>query len=114
MFILPPEKDETAEILQQIQAQGIDLSKPVQVDFFAAFEFKEQAEKALPKVKNFRLGELTFSSVVLQKPEQGGGVELVASLTMLAEKQALEALDEAFTACIEGVKGFSDGWGIGF
>ncbi|WP_017443890.1 ribonuclease E inhibitor RraB [Gayadomonas joobiniege] len=113
MFILPPETDETAEILAEMEAEGIDLSQPVKIDFFAVFEFKEQAEKALPKIKSFTLGNYKFSSVVLQKPEQGGGYEVIASLTMLAQKDALDELDQAFTACVEGVKGYSDGWGIG-
>ncbi len=103
--------DETGQILAEMAAEGIDLSQPMQIDFYAAFEFKDAAEAVLPKVKQLDLSGEQFSQVKIQKPELGGGVELVASLTILPTHQRISEIDDAFTECVEGNKGYSDGWG---
>ena len=111
MFDLP-EEDETSQILAEMAAEGIDLTQPMQIDFFAAFEFKEQADKALPQVKKLAVQNTPFAEVKIQKPEAGGGVELVASVTLVPNAETLDEWDEAFTDCVEKLKGYSDGWGI--
>ncbi|EWH11769.1 hypothetical protein DS2_03060 [Catenovulum agarivorans DS-2] len=111
MFDLPQE-DETSQILAEMAAEGIDLSQPMQIDFFAAFEFKEQAEKALPQVQKLQVNQLSFTKVKVQKPEVGGGVELVASVNLIPNAETLDKWDQAFTDCVEKLKGYSDGWGI--
>ncbi|MCU4675175.1 ribonuclease E inhibitor RraB [Catenovulum sp. 2E275] len=103
--------DESGQILAEMAAEGIDLSQPMQIDFYAAFEFKETAEAVLAKVKQLDLSGQHFDQVNIQKPELGGGVELVASLTIVPDHQTISQIDEIFTACVESNKGYSDGWG---
>ncbi|MER2491663.1 ribonuclease E inhibitor RraB [Catenovulum sediminis] len=112
MFQFQTPDDQTSLILAEMAAEGIDLTQAMQIDFFAAFEFKEQAEKALPQVKTLSVNGVSFENIKIQKPEAGGGVELIASVTLVPEQPILDEWDQAFTDCVENLKGYSDGWGI--
>lgn len=103
--------DETGQILAEMAAEGADLSQPMQIDFYAAFEFEDTATAVLPLVKQIDLGDKKFDEVKIQKPDTGGGVELVASLTAIPSYQTISTIDELFTQCVESNKGYSDGWG---
>ena len=43
-------------------------------------------------------------NVVIEKPELGGGVELIASLTLVPTHEIITNIDEAFTECVENLK----------
>lgn len=104
---------ETAQILAEMQQAGIDLSQPLQVDFIAAFEFKDKAESAADTIKQQSFAGQTFSNITVETAEVGGGYDLIASLTMTLEESQIDAIDAAFTAAVEKLRGYSDGWGVG-
>ncbi|NTS76842.1 ribonuclease E inhibitor RraB [Catenovulum sp. SM1970] len=106
--------DENGEILAEMAEAGIDFEQTYQVDFFAAFEFEDRANAAIDTVKKLTIDGLKFSEVSVGKPEEGGGFELVASLSIKLEHAVITAIDEAFTECVESVRGYSDGWGVSF
>ncbi|KMT63785.1 ribonuclease E inhibitor RraB [Catenovulum maritimum] len=107
-----PEDDQTSQILAEMAESGIDLSQEMKIDFIGAFEFKETAEEAIKIVESLVISGRQFETVKLAKPEFGGGVELIASLTLVPTQEVITEIDDAFTTCIENLRGYSDGWGV--
>lgn len=103
--------DETGQILAEMAAEGADLSKPMLIDFYAAFEFEDTAKLVAPLVKQLDLQGKNFEQVTIEKPDLGGGFELVASIKIIPTYETITAIDDVFTDCVESKKGFSDGWG---
>lgn len=106
-----PDDDETSQILAEMAEMGIDLSQPIKIDFIAAFEHKAAAEEAKISVASLEIDNRAFESVSLSKPELGGGIELIASLTLIPTQEVITKIDELFTDCVEKLGGYSDGWG---
>ncbi|WP_157964714.1 ribonuclease E inhibitor RraB [Algibacillus agarilyticus] len=104
--------DENGEVLKEMFEAGIDFSQTYNVDFYAAFEFEERGQEAIDALQKMTFSEQSFADVKLQKPEQGGGVELVATIPLQLEYQTITDIDNAFTAKIEKLRGFADGWGV--
>ncbi|AWB66525.1 ribonuclease E inhibitor RraB [Saccharobesus litoralis] len=104
--------DENGQLLAEMQEAGVDFSQSYNVDFYAAFEFEDRAQQALEILQKAKVAGQSFADIRIQKPEQGGGVELVATINMLLDHQAITALDEDFTVQIEKLRGYADGWGV--
>ncbi len=104
--------DENGEILTEMAEAGLDFSKTYTVDFFAAFEFEDKANDAIATVEALSVKDLNFNKVIVGKAESGNGYELIASLEIKLEHALITTIDEAFTVCVEKLRGYADGWGV--
>ncbi len=104
--------DENGEILTEMAEAGLDFSKTYTVDFFAAFEFEDKAKDAISIVEALAVNDSNFKQVVVSKAESGNGYELIASLDIKLEHALITTIDDAFTVCVEKLRGYADGWGV--
>ncbi|GGI75549.1 ribonuclease E inhibitor RraB [Shewanella gelidii] len=100
--------DDNGKMLAAMAEAGIDLSKPLAVDFFLVFDDQRDAESALEEIVNSDLeadSELNMNDE-LAKWELIVGIEMVPEYELLVEQETiLHEFAQEFG-------GQSDGWGV--
>lgn len=101
-------EDDNGKMLAAMQESGIDLSKPLDVDFFLVFDDKRDAESALENAVNLDIKAQTE----LNLNDELGKWELIVCVNMLPEYDSLIAQETALHEFAEEFGGVSDGWGV--
>ncbi|QIJ05014.1 ribonuclease E inhibitor RraB [Shewanella chilikensis] len=100
--------DDNGKMLQAMQESGIDLSKPLDVDFFLVFDDQRDAESALEDLsQSEQAGE-----VELQFNEEIEKWELIVCINMVPEYQALVTRETELNSFAAEFDGMTDGWGV--
>lgn len=97
--------DETGNALRRFQSNGIDLSKPLIMDFFVAVPSKKTGDQVAAKVK--RLG---FKPSVEQDDETGDWT-CYCTKTLIPEYSEVVKIEKELDNIARPQGGFSDGFG---
>ncbi|QSX38508.1 ribonuclease E inhibitor RraB [Shewanella sedimentimangrovi] len=100
--------DDNGQMLAAMQEAGIDLSQPLDVDFFLVFDDQRDAESALEDLSQSEAqGELELNfSDELEK------WELIVTINMVPEYDALVAKETELNTFAAEYDGMTDGWGV--
>ena len=101
-------KDENGELLREMHEAGIDLTLPRNVEFFAFFKTKKEAEAMAAALA-------TDSEVVSTSVEQNeiqDDWDLCCSIHMVPSHAAITLRELSFTKLAEKHNGEGDGWGV--
>ncbi|WP_133408648.1 ribonuclease E inhibitor RraB [Parashewanella tropica] len=100
--------DDNGQMLAAMAEAGVDLSKSQDIDFFLVFDEQRDAETALEDLVNSdREGE-----VELLFNEESTKWELIVSIHMMPEYDAIIAAESELHDFAEEYDGISDGWGV--
>ncbi|RLV60445.1 ribonuclease E inhibitor RraB [Parashewanella curva] len=100
--------DDNGQMLAAMADAGMDLSKPQNIDFFLVFDEQRDAETALEDLVNSdREGE-----VELLFNEESTKWELIVSIHMMPEYDAIITTESELHTYAEEYDGISDGWGV--
>ncbi len=100
--------DDNGKMLAAMAEAGMDLSLPTDIDFFLVFEGQRDAETALEDLVNSDLEgevELLFN-------EETAKWELIVSINMVPEYDAIITQESTLNGFAEEFDGISDGWGV--
>ncbi|BDM65002.1 hypothetical protein NFHSH190041_24540 [Shewanella sp. NFH-SH190041] len=100
--------DDNGKMLAAMAESGIDLSKALNVDFFLVFDDKRDAESALEDLA----GSDNNGELELNFNEELEKWELIVTLHMLPEYDAIVAKEVALNDFASEYDGMTDGWGV--
>jgi len=99
--------DGNGDMLKAMADAGMDLTKPLALDFYLVFPDKAKAEQALVAMADSPLdGEVELN---LNDLDQW---ELIVCLTMLPEHAAITAREVELDKFAKKFGGHNDGWGV--
>lgn len=99
--------DGNGDMLKALVEAGLDITQPMDLDFYLVFPDKAAAEKAMQAlVASDEAGqvELNFNDL-----EQW---ELIVALNMVPEHAAITAKEQALDKFAKKFAGYNDGWGV--
>ena len=100
--------DDTGQVLAEMHAAGIDLTKLHKVVFFQLFESKQQAQALVD-----HLAEKAPDMKVSMHPDETPNVwDVDCTVTMLPDYDAIVAQEAEFEQLAAKFSGYNDGWGI--
>ena len=97
--------DATGNALREFQANGFELSKPLEIDFFVAVPSKETGDQVAIKVK-----KLGFKPTVEQDGETGDWT-CYCTKTLIPEYAEVVRLEKELDDIARPLGGFADGFG---
>lgn len=100
--------DDTGQILQEMHAQGVDLSTVHTVDFFLLFEQEAHAKSYINALTHAEVSPQTTLGVC---PDTGV-FEVKASLSMVPEYELIGNMEAYLESVADKHNGYGDGWGI--
>ncbi|MEO2280897.1 ribonuclease E inhibitor RraB [Pseudoalteromonas pernae] len=100
--------DETGQILQEMHAQGVDLTVIHTVDFFLLFEQEAHAQSYIKALDGAEVSPQTELNVC---PDTGV-LEVKASLSMVPEYELIGNMEAYLESLADKHNGYGDGWGI--
>lgn len=100
--------DESGQVLAEMHAAGIDLSKTHQVTFFQLFEKKEQAEAMASHLKD----NAPHIECSLHPDETPNVWDLDCTVSMVPDYELIIAQEAEFELLAGKFEGYNDGWGI--
>ncbi|GGQ20836.1 ribonuclease E inhibitor RraB [Shewanella litoralis] len=100
--------DDNGQMLAAMADAGIDLTQPLEVDFFLVFDDQRDAESAIEALSQTDMnGELE-----LNFDEESTKWEVIVCLHMVPEYDALVAKETELNTFAQEFDGISDGWGV--
>lgn len=100
--------DDNGQMLAAMAQAGIDLTQPLEVDFFLVFDDQRDAESAIEALSQTDMnGELE-----LNFDEESTKWEVIVCLHMVPEYDALVAKETELNTFAQEFDGISDGWGV--
>lgn len=100
--------DESGQVLAEMHAAGIDLTKVHQVTFFQLFEKKEQAQAMAEHLKS----NAPHIECKLHPDETPNVWDLDCTVSMIPDYELIIAQEAEFEALANKFDGYNDGWGI--
>ncbi len=101
--------DDTGNVLAEMQAAGVDLSKEYSIVFFQLFEQEQQA-KAMAEHLAEHFPEVSFS--VHADQETANIWDVDCTINMVPSYEAIVAKEAEFEKIAAKFEGYNDGWGI--
>lgn len=101
----PMPDDETGNALREFQANGFELSKPLDMDFFVAVPSKKTGDQVAVKVKS-----LGFKTSVEQDDETGDWT-CYCTKTLIPEYFEVVRIEKELDSIAQPLGGFADGFG---
>ncbi|QDU73074.1 hypothetical protein Pan97_00410 [Bremerella volcania] len=101
----PEAKAVTAQALKQIEADGSDLSKPIEMDFFVAVPSQEAGDQVADEAR-----KIGFETSV-EQDEESGEWTCYCTKTILATVDAVFDIEESLDDLADPFGGYSDGFG---
>ena len=100
--------DETGSILAEMSDAGIDLSKPLIVEFFQLFEDEKNARAMAEHIENSDV-----DANVKVHPDQTPNVwDVDCTMTMIPSYDNIIKNETLFETLARKFDGYNDGWGI--
>ncbi|WP_068545839.1 ribonuclease E inhibitor RraB [Thalassotalea crassostreae] len=100
--------DENGSVLREMEDAGIDLSKPLLVEFFQLFEQEDNA-KAMAEYMQTEESGFTVNF----HPDKTPNVwDVDCTVEMLPSYDNIVAMEEKFEKLARKFDGYNDGWGI--
>ena len=106
MMSLPD--DDNGKMLLAMAESGMDLSQPMDVDFFLVFDEQRDAETALEDLVNSDAD----GEVELMFNEETAKHEIIVTLNMVPEYETIVAQEAELNDFAEDYDGMTDGWGV--
>ena len=100
--------DDNGKMLAAMVESGIDLSKPLDVDFFLLFEDKRDADVAYENLPSLDLKAV----IELNLNDEIGKWELIVCVNMVPEYDLLVERESFLNDFAHDFGGMSDGWGV--
>ncbi len=100
--------DDNGKMLAAMAEAGMDLSQPIDVDFFLVFDEQRDAETALEDLINSDSdgeAELMFN-------EETAKHEIIVTINMIPEYEAILAQEAELNDFADEYDGMTDGWGV--
>lgn len=101
----PEGKAVTAQALERIEADGSDLSRPIEMDFFVSVPSAESGEQVAAEAR-----KIGFETSVEQDQDSGEWT-CYCTKTILATVNTVFEIEEALDDLAEPFGGYSDGFG---
>ncbi len=101
-------KDENGELLREMHEAGIDLTEPRNIEFFAFFSTKKDAEAMVAALAS----DSDVVNTSLEHNEIQDDWDLCCSIQMVPSHAAITLRELSFTKLAEKHNGESDGWGV--
>jgi hypothetical protein len=99
--------DGNGDMLQAMHDSGMDLTKPLDLDFYLVFPNRDKAEKALEAMSKLdQPGEIELN---LNDLDQW---ELIVSLHMQPDHAVITAKEAELDKFAKKFSGHNDGWGV--
>ena len=108
-----PERDATADALNRLTANGSDLSRPMEMDFFAAFTSKQQADLFASELEQSGLAvspEIKFELSV-EKDEEDNSWTCYVTTTIVPLLETVFEIEQKLDHLARRHKGHADGFG---
>ncbi len=100
--------DETGAVLAEMQDAGIELSKPVIVEFFQLFEDENNARALADYIKNSDI-----DAIVKVHPDQTPNVwDVDCTMKMIPSYENITKNEVMFEKLARRFSGYNDGWGV--
>lgn len=100
--------DDNGQLLAEISAAGVDLSKMQQIDFYILFEQQADAEKFATEIVNDAL----VQTADVEKCKDTGVWEVIAHVQMVPEHALLGQAEQYIENIANSFNGYGDGWGL--
>ena len=100
--------DDNGQLLAEIAAEGIDLSKMHQVDFYILFEKEVDAEKFSKEI----VSDALVQNAKLEKCKDTGVLEVIAQVQMVPDHTLLGQAEQYIESIANSLNGYGDGWGL--
>lgn len=99
--------DGNGDMLQALVDAGVDITKPMALDFYLVFPDQAKAEQALQALVASNLeGEVELNLNDLNQ------WELIVALSMVPEHAAITAKEVELDKFAKKFAGYNDGWGV--
>lgn len=108
MNLLPKKfpNDEDGQVLKLLYKEGLDFTKPHQVDFFVAVPDKENGDSILHELKNKGF------TCELEQDEESEEWTCYCVVEMLLTHEGVTDIQKQLNEVSEPYNGYSDGWGV--
>jgi hypothetical protein len=100
--------DDNGQLLAEIAAAGVDLSKMHQIDFFILFEQQADAEKFAKEI----ISDALVQSANVEKCKDTGVWEVITHVQMVPEHTLLGQAEQYLESIANSYNGYGDGWGL--
>ncbi|AQQ02102.1 hypothetical protein B0W48_14215 [Pseudoalteromonas aliena] len=100
--------DDNGQLLAEIAAEGIDLNKMHQVDFYILFEQQTDAEKFAKEI----VTDALVQNAKIEKCTETGVWEVIAQVQMVPEHTLLGQAEQYIESIANSSNGYGDGWGL--
>ena len=100
--------DDNGQLLAEIAAAGVDLSKMHQIDFFILFEQQADAEKFSKEI----ISDALVQSANVEKCKDTGVWEVITHVQMVPEHTLLGQAEQYLESIANSYNGYGDGWGL--
>jgi hypothetical protein len=112
--------DEDGAVLAELAAQGVDMSRPLLVEFIVAVPDEAAAENCLQAMTKagydarieFDEGEPDYDPEIDDEDEFGPSWTVYASVPMIPEYQEIVRIQAELDQLARPFGGMSDGWGV--
>ncbi len=101
-------KDENGSLLQEMHDAGIDLSQPLDVEFFTLFKTKKNAEAMIAEV----IASDASIKTILEQNEIHDDWDLCCIINMIPAHHQITLREAFFEKLAEKHHGDGDGWGV--
>ena len=101
--------DENGQLLAEIAAAGVDLSKMQQIDFFILFEQQADADKFAKDI----VSDALVQTADVEKCKDTGVWEVITHVQMVPEHTLLGQAEQYLESIANGYNGYGDGCGCG-
>ena len=102
--------DDNGKMLAAMAEAGMDLSQPMDVDFFLVFDQQRDAETALEDLVNSDAD--ADGEVELMFNEETTKHEIIVTINMIPEYEAIVAKEAELNEFVTEFDGMTDGWGV--
>ncbi len=107
-FLMQFPDDDNGQLLAEIAAAGVDLSKMHQIDFFILFEQQADAEKFAKEI----VSDALVQSTNVEKCKDTGIWEVITHVQMVPEHTLLGQAEQYLESIANSYNGYGDGWGL--
>lgn len=107
-FLMQFPDDDNGQLLTEIAAAGVDLSKMHQIDFFILFEQQADAEKFAKEI----VSDALVQSTNVEKCKDTGIWEVITHVQMVPEHTLLGQAEQYLESIANSYNGYGDGWGL--
>tara|TARA_B100001057_G_scaffold32216_1_gene29251 strand:- start:1955 stop:2329 length:375 start_codon:yes stop_codon:yes gene_type:complete len=107
-FLMQFPDDDNGQLLAEIAAAGVDLSKMHQIDFFILFEQQAYAEKFAKEI----ISDALVQSANVEKCKDTGVWEVITHVQMVPEHTLLGQAEQYLESIANSYNGYGDGWGL--